>query len=62
MMEENQRYLYIACDACKGNLMVPNFVISFLKLFIEMNSFVFYWNNFPIFGALIRGASRTMIH
>ena len=35
-MEENQRQLYIACEASQGNFMVPN-----SRLFREMNSFLF---------------------
>ena len=40
-MEESQHYLRIAWEASKGNFVGPNFMISVLKLFREMNSFIF---------------------
>ena len=38
------------------------FLISFLKLFRKMNSFIYYRSDFPIFGVLIGGTFRTMKH
>ena len=42
-MEENQRHLYIACEACKGKgtqCKGTQFLISFLKLFRQIDSFI----------------------
>ena len=38
------------------------FLVFFLKLFREMNSFIFFQNDFPSFGALIGSAFRRMNH
>ena len=43
----------------QGQFCGTQFLISFLKLFREMNSFIF---TRTIFGALIEGAFRTMTH
>ena len=48
-MEQNQHHLYIACEACKGNFVVP-ILISFLKLFKEMNWFIFTGTIFQFSG------------
>ena len=57
IMEESQHHLYITCKACKSNFYT---IYDFFFETVLRNEFIyFYRNNFPIFGALIVGASES---
>ena len=57
IIEENQHYLSV-----QGQFCGTQFLISFLKLFREINSFIFTRTISQFLGVLIGGAFRTMIY
>ena len=61
-MEENPQQLYIACEACKSNFVVPIFWFLFWK-FWENWIHLFLRKRFPRFSDLNRkNTFRTIIH